>query len=69
MDEGTGDYGRLLDDLRAIIGAGRGRAYAAINRELVATYWSVGERIVREEQGMPPGRATATNRSCASAAP
>ena len=45
------EYARLLADLRAIIAAGRGRAAAAINRELVATYWSVGERIVREEQG------------------
>ena len=30
---------------------GRGCAAAAVNRELVATYWAVGERIVREEQG------------------
>ena len=45
------DYERLLADVRAIIAAGRGRAAAAVNRELVATYWAVGERIVREEQG------------------
>jgi predicted nuclease of restriction endonuclease-like (RecB) superfamily len=45
------DYARLLADVRAIIAAGRGRAAAAVNRELVATYWAVGERIVREEQG------------------
>ena len=45
------DYARLLADVRAIITAGQGRAVAAINRELVATYWAVGERIVREEQG------------------
>src|SRR3954452_20175952 len=45
------EYARLLADLRAIIAAGRGRAAAAINQELVATYWAVGERIVREEQG------------------
>jgi len=44
-------YARLLADLRAIIAGGRGRAVAAINRELVATYWAVGARIVREEQG------------------
>ncbi len=43
------DYARLLADVRAIIAAGRGRAVAAVNRELVGTYWAVGERIVREE--------------------
>ncbi len=51
------DYARLLADVRAIIAAGRGRAAAAINQELVATYWAVGERIIREEQG---GTARAT---------
>ena len=44
-------YEQLLADLRAIIAAGRGRALAAVNQELVATYWAIGERIVREEQG------------------
>ncbi len=44
-------YDALLADLRAIIASGRGRAAAAVNVELVLTYWSVGERIVREEQG------------------
>ncbi len=45
------EYARLLADIRAIIATGRGRAAAAVNQELVATYWAVGERIVREEQG------------------
>jgi len=40
----------LLADLRAIIASGRGRAAAAVNAEIVATYWHVGERLVREEQ-------------------
>ena len=44
-------YNALLADLRAIIAAGRGRAATAVNVELVLTYWSIGERIVREEQG------------------
>jgi predicted nuclease of restriction endonuclease-like (RecB) superfamily len=47
----SAEYALLLADLRAIIAAGRGRAAAAVNQELVATYWAVGERIVREEQG------------------
>ncbi len=44
-------YDALLADLRGIIASGRGRAAAAVNVELVLTYWSVGERIVHEEQG------------------
>ena len=44
-------YEALLADLRAIIASGRGRAAAAVNTEIVATYWHIGERLVREEQG------------------
>jgi len=48
----TGDpYDALLADLRAIITSGRGRAAAAVNAEIVATYWRIGARLVREEQG------------------
>ncbi len=46
-----GSYDALLADLRAIIASGRGRAAMAVNAEMVATYWQIGERIVREEQG------------------
>ena len=41
----------LVDDLRRIIAEGRGRAAAALSAEVVRTYWQIGERIVREEQG------------------
>ena len=44
-------YDALLADLRAIITSGRGRAAVAINAEIVRTYWRIGERLVREEQG------------------
>jgi len=44
-------YDALLTDLRAIITTGRVRAAVAVNAELVMTYWKIGERIVREEQG------------------
>jgi len=44
-------YDALLADLRAIIASGRGRAAVAVNAEIVATYWHIGERLVREEQG------------------
>ena len=50
MSDDSG-YEALLADLRAIIAAGRGRAAAAVNAEIVTTYWKMGERIVREEQG------------------
>jgi len=44
-------YATLLADLRRIIAEGRGRVAAAVTTEVVATYWQVGERIVRDEQG------------------
>ncbi len=44
------DYERLLADVRAIIASGQGRAAAAVNAEMVATYWHIGERIIQEEQ-------------------
>ena len=40
----------LIGDLRRIIADGRGRAAAAVNTEIVRTYWQIGERVVREEQ-------------------
>jgi len=43
-------YAALLADLRVIIASGRGRAAAAVNAEIVATYWTIGARLVREEQ-------------------
>jgi len=44
-------YDALLADLRSIIIAGRGRAASAVTAEMVVTYWRVGERLVRTEQG------------------
>jgi hypothetical protein len=38
------EYARLLADVRAIIAAGRGRAAAAVNQELVATYWGMCQK-------------------------
>jgi len=45
------DLSALIDDLRGIIAHGRGRAAVAVNAEITQTYWRIGERIVREEQG------------------
>jgi predicted nuclease of restriction endonuclease-like (RecB) superfamily len=47
---GDADYQQVLDDIRTIVQAGYGRAMAAVNKEIVDTYWRIGERIVQEEQ-------------------
>lgn len=41
----------LVADVRKIIEIGRGQAYAAASHAAITTYWSVGRRIVEEEQG------------------
>lgn len=41
----------LVADVRKIIEIGRGQAYAAASYAAITTYWSVGRRIVEEEQG------------------
>ncbi len=51
LQPATDDYARLLADVRSIIASGRGRAAAAVNAEMVTTYWRIGQRIVQEEQG------------------
>ena len=42
---------RFFEDVRAIPGAARRKAYAAANFIMVEAYWQVGRRIVQEEQG------------------
>ena len=41
----------LVDDVRGILRQARGKAYAAVNTTMVEAYWSIGQRIVEEEQG------------------
>ena len=41
----------LVADVRKIIEIGRGQAYAAASYAAITTYWSIGRRIVEEEQG------------------
>jgi len=43
-------YDALLTDLRAIIASGGERASTTVNAEIVATYWTMGERVAHEEQ-------------------
>ena len=40
----------VVDDIKTIIDKGRTAAYAAVNTTMIATYWSIGRRIVEEEQ-------------------
>lgn len=40
----------VVDDIKTIIDKGRVAAYAAVNTTMIATYWSIGRRIVEEEQ-------------------
>lgn len=40
----------VVDDIKTIIDKGRAAAYAAVNTTMIATYWSIGRRIVEEEQ-------------------
>ena len=41
-------YQRLLADLNKLINQGRAKAQAAMNRELILTYWNCGKRIAEE---------------------
>jgi len=43
-------FEQLVADVRGIIEASQSRVVAAINAEMVSTYWHIGERIVEEEQ-------------------
>ena len=46
----TENLGKLLSDIREILGQARQRAYTAINLAMVESYWQIGRRIVEEEQ-------------------
>ncbi len=50
MEERMISYQNMIDDIRNIISAGVGRAYASASREMVLTYWRIGRRIVEQEQ-------------------
>lgn len=40
----------LINDVCEIIEKGRQKAYEAIDKSMIETYWSIGKRIVEEEQ-------------------
>ena len=41
---------RFFADVSRILSEGRGKAHAAVNSAMVETYWSIGRRIVEQEQ-------------------
>lgn len=41
----------FVSDVKAIIEQGRRQAYSSVNAIAIDTYWRIGERIVRQEQG------------------
>ena len=43
-------YQSIISDIRDIITAGRDSAYSAASAAMVMTYWSIGKRIVEQEQ-------------------
>lgn len=44
------DRSSFVKDIKSIIDAGRRQAYGAVSQIAIATYWSIGRRIVKEEQ-------------------
>lgn len=44
------EYKSVLSDIKQIIDSGRNSAYKAVNSVMIMTYWSIGKRIVEDEQ-------------------
>ncbi len=40
----------FYNDIRAILHQARNKAYSSVNSAMVEAYWSIGKRIVDEEQ-------------------
>lgn len=49
-DEMMMKYSSVLTDIKQIIESGRNTAYGAVNSVMLMTYWSIGRRIVEDEQ-------------------
>ena len=43
-------YQSCLTDIKTIIAAGRDTSYRAANTAMIMTYWSIGKRIIEQEQ-------------------
>ncbi len=40
----------VVEDIKQIVNLGKNSSYSAVNTIMTATYWSIGRRIVEEEQ-------------------
>lgn len=50
MENNLTEYQSVITDVKNIIASGQKEAYNAAGRAMVHTYWSVGKRIVEQEQ-------------------
>lgn len=50
VTKGIESESKLIDDVRRIIRDGQQSAYSSINVAMIHTYWSIGKRIVEQEQ-------------------
>jgi predicted nuclease of restriction endonuclease-like (RecB) superfamily len=50
MGNQLADYQSAINDIKKIISSGTENAYNAASKAMVQTYWSVGKRIVEQEQ-------------------
>ena len=50
MENNLTEYQSVITDVKNIIASGQEKAYNAAGRAMVRTYWSVGKRIVEQEQ-------------------
>lgn len=50
MEKDLTQYQPIIAEIKGIISAGRQNAYSAANTAMLMTYWSVGKRIVEQEQ-------------------
>lgn len=40
----------FISEIKSIVESGRKQAYSAVNQAMITTYWTIGKRIVQEEQ-------------------
>jgi hypothetical protein len=58
-----GNYGELLVKVKQRIRSAQYEALKAVNKELIALYWNIGEMIVSRQQGETWGKSVVANLS------
>lgn len=61
MNELTDEYGKLLVEVKQRIRSAQYEALKAVNQELIALYWDIGELIVTQQQGDTWGKSVVKN--------